>query len=117
MEMLEARQNGVLVFSLKGRLDAASMPSLRNLLQERIAQGERRFAVDSAGLTYISSAGLSLLLQVAKQLEERSGRMLLFALQEPVRRVLEIAGFISLFSVLRSSEEAVQDCRSRLTYF
>ena len=58
IEMLEARQNGVLVFSLKGRLDAASTLSLRNLLQQRIAQSGRRLAVAAAGLTYISSAGL-----------------------------------------------------------
>ena len=80
-------------------------------LQERIDQGERRFAVDAAGLTYISSSGLRLLLQVAKQLEERSGRIVLCALQEPVRRVLKIAGFMSLFSIFSSSEEAIQDCQ------
>ena len=109
MEMLETRRNDVVVFSLKRRLDAASSPSFRNHLQERIARGERRFAVDTSGLTYISSAGLSLLLQVAKQLEECSGRMVLCTLQGPVKRVLEIAGFMPLFSIFTSSEEAVQD--------
>ena len=111
MEVLEARRNDVLVLALKGRLDAVSAPSVRNHLQQRIDQGERRFAVDAAGLTYISSSGLRLLLQVAKQLEERSGRMVLCALQEPVKRVLEIAGFMSLFSIFSSSEEAIQDCQ------
>jgi stage II sporulation protein AA (anti-sigma F factor antagonist) len=67
--------------------------------------------LDAAGLTYISRAGLSLLLQVAKQLKERSGRMVLCALQGPVKRVLEIAGCMSLFSIFSCSEEAVQDCR------
>ena len=111
MEMLEARRNDVLVLALKGRLDAVSAPSVRNRLQERIDQGERRFAVDAAELTYISSSGLRLLLQVTKQLEERSGRLVLCALQEPVKRVLEIAGFISLFSIFSSAEEAIQDCQ------
>ena len=69
------------------------------------------FAVDAAGLTYISSSGLRLLLQVAKQLEERSGRVVLCALQESVRRVLEIAGFTSLFGIFSSPEEAIQDCQ------
>jgi anti-sigma B factor antagonist len=111
MEVLEARQNDILVLALKGRLGATSVPSVRNHLQERIDQGERWFAVDAAGLTYISSSGLSLLLQVAKQLEERSGRMMLCALQEPVKRVLKIAGFMSLFNIFNSSEEAIQDCQ------
>ena len=87
MEVLKARRNDVLVIALKGRLDAVSAPSVRNHLQERIEQGERRFAVDAAGLTYISSSGLGLLLQVAEQLEARSGRMVLCALHKPVKRV------------------------------
>ena len=69
MEMREARRNDVLVLALKGRLDAVSTPCVRNRLQERIDQGERRFAVDAAGLTYISNSGLALLLQVGKQLQ------------------------------------------------
>jgi anti-anti-sigma factor len=111
MEMLETRRNDVLVFALKGRLDAVSASSVRNQLQERIDQGERRFSVDAAGLTYISSSGLRLLLQVAKQLEERSGRIVLCALQEPVKRVLKIAGFMLLFSIFSSSEEGIQVCQ------
>ena len=111
MEVIEARKNDVLVFSLKGRLDVTSSPTVRNYLQERVDQGERWFAVDAAGLSYISNSGLGLLLQIAKQLEKRSGRIVLCALQEPVKRVLGIAGFMSLFSTFSSWEEAIQDCR------
>ena len=108
MEMREARRNDVWVLALKGRLDAVSTPCVRNRLQERIDQGERRFAVDAAGLTYISNSGLALLLQVGKQIQERSGRIVLCALHKPVKRVLEITGFMSLFSIFSSSEEAIQ---------
>jgi anti-anti-sigma factor len=111
MEMLEARRNDILVLALKGRLGATSAPPVLNHLQKRIDEGERQFAVDAAELTYISSSGLRLLLQVAKQLKERSGQMVLCGLQEPVKRVLEIAGFTSLFSIFSSSEEAIQDCQ------
>jgi anti-anti-sigma factor len=83
MEMLEARRNDILVLALKGRLGATSVPSVLNHLQKRIDQGKRQLALDAAGLTYISSSRLRLLLQVARQLEERSGRMVLCALQEP----------------------------------
>jgi|SRR5512147_532457 anti-anti-sigma factor len=108
MEILEARRNDVLVLTLKGRLNAASAPTVRSHLQERIDEGERRFVVDAAGLTYISTSGLGLLLQIGKQLEERSGHIVLCALQQPVKRVLEIAGFTSLFSIFSSPEEAIQ---------
>ena len=111
MEIVEARRNDVLEVALKGRLDVTSAPTVQDCLQERINQGERQFAIDAAGLTYISTSGLRLLLQVGKQLEERSGRIVLYALQQPVMRVLEIAGFTSLFNIFSSSEEAIQACQ------
>lgn len=112
MELLEARRDGVLVLALKGRLDAVSAPSLQNLLEERIEHGDVRFTVDAAGLDYVSSSGLRVLLQVARQLEERSGRIVLCSVQEPVRRIFEIAGFASLFHIYGSSQEAIQGCLS-----
>ena len=51
------------------------------------------------GSPNISNSGLALLLQVGKQIQERSGRMVLCALHKPVKRVLEITGFMSLFSI------------------
>jgi anti-anti-sigma factor len=110
MEVLGARRNDVLVLALKGRLDTVSTPSVRDHLQERIDQGERRFAVDTAGLTYLSNCGLRLLLHVAKQLEERSGRMMLCALQEPVKRVESCRLYIAI-QHFQLAEEAIQDCQ------
>jgi anti-anti-sigma factor len=112
MELLEARRDGVLVLALKGRLDAASASSFQNLLAERMEQGERRFAVDASGLIYISSSGLRVLLQVARQLEKHSGRIVLCSVQESIRRIFEIAGFASLFRIYGSSEQAIQGCRT-----
>ena len=111
MELLEARRNDILVLALKGRLGATSAPSVLDHLQQRIDQGERWLALNAAELSYISSCGLGVLLQVAKQLHERSGRIVLYALQEPVKRVLRIAGFMSLLSTFSSSEEAIQSCQ------
>lgn len=111
MELLEARQNDILVLALKGRLGATSAPSVLDYLQKRIDEGERQLAVDATALTYISSCGLRLLLQVAKRLEQCSGQIVLCALQEPVKRVLRIAGFMSLFNIFSSSEEAIHYCQ------
>ena len=83
MEMLETRRNNVLVLALKGRLDAVSAPSVRDHLQERIDQGERRFAVGS--LTSAARA-CAFCCKLQSKLEARSGRMVLCALQEPVKR-------------------------------
>jgi anti-sigma B factor antagonist len=110
MEIREARQDGVLVLGLSGRLDGESARPLHTRLQALLDEGERRFVVDAAGLTYVSSSGMKLLLAAVRRLEPAGGRIVLCALQAPVRRVLEIAGLTSLFAICASAEEAVKCC-------
>ena len=105
MEMREARRNDVLVLALKGRLDGVSTPEPPAGTDR---PGRAPVCSGCCRLTYISSSGLALSLQVGKQFQERSGRMVPCALHKPVKRVLEIAGFMSLFSIFSSSEEANQ---------
>ena len=111
MEIRESKQDAVVVLGLTGRLDAESVGPLQNRLQELIGVGEIRFAIEIAGLNYMSSSGIRLFLETAKRLEPQGGRVVLFALQDPVRRVLEMAGLAALFNICATREEAVGRCR------
>jgi anti-anti-sigma factor len=63
--------------------------------------------VDLAGLRYISSAGLRVLLVAAKRLKPEGGRLLLAAPSELVGQVLEIAGFSAMLETCPTIEEAL----------
>jgi stage II sporulation protein AA (anti-sigma F factor antagonist) len=65
----------------------------------RIDSGERRLVIDLGGVAYISSAGLRVLLLVAKRLKPPAGALVLCGLGPSVRTVLELAGFLPLFAV------------------
>ena len=111
MEIQESKQEGVVVLALAGRLDGDSAIPLQRHLQELIALGETQFVIDAAALTYISSSGMRLLLELARRLGAEGGHIMLCALREPVRRILEIAGLFSQFNICESPTEAVQRCR------
>ena len=69
--------------------------------------GARRVVIDLAGVEYISSAGLRVLLLAAKRLRPPQGSLVLCGLGPSVRTVLELAGFMSLFVVEPGREQAL----------
>jgi len=56
---------------------------------------------------YISSAGLRVLLMLAKKLQGTGGRLVLCAMPESVRLVFELAGFLPIFEIEDTRQAAV----------
>lgn len=108
MEVTETYQEGTPVLRLKGRLDASTAPAFEEKLLSLIEAGHRALALDFRELDYISSAGLRVLLVGAKKVKPLNGKMVLFALNDHVRQVFEVAGFCSLFMIHPGEEEAVK---------
>jgi anti-anti-sigma factor len=107
MQIGEERLGEALVIAPAGRLDSVSSSELERLVVSRIDGGERRLVVDLSGVEYISSAGLRVLLMAAKRLKEPPGSLVLCGMGPSVRTVLELAGFLPIFTVLPGREEAL----------
>jgi serine/threonine-protein kinase RsbW len=103
----EARRGGVLVLRLHGRLDARAAGTLAARLATAIDAGNRRIVVEGERLVYVDSAGLQALLVAAKRLRPLAGRFVLAGLQEPVRRIVDMAGLGSILRLYASEDEAV----------
>ncbi len=91
--------NDVSILILAGRLDAASAPEAELAIDKVISSGARYLALQLAGLEYISSAGLRVLLAAAKKMSKLDGGIALCALQPGVREVFEISGLLSIFPI------------------
>ena len=112
MEIVESKHNGVVVLALSGRLDASNASLLEQQLLGLIDAGERRITLDCAGLDYISSAGLRVLLVAVKRLRADDGRMVLAALKDPIKEIFDIAGFSSIFEIFPTRDAALAACRA-----
>ncbi len=95
------------VVSVSGKLDAVSAVDYEKSVSQLIADGKTRLAVDFANLSYISSAGLRVLLSTAKQLKPKGGTVVFANLQDNVREVFEMTGFSSILGVHPSLEAAL----------
>jgi stage II sporulation protein AA (anti-sigma F factor antagonist) len=95
------------VMSVKGKLDAVSAGDYEKAVRQLITDGKTRFVVDFAELSYISSAGLRVLLSTAKQLKPKGGVVLFANLQDNVREVFEMTGFSSILGIHASIDAAL----------
>ncbi|WP_137178678.1 STAS domain-containing protein [Roseomonas sp. AR75] len=105
MDITESTAGDIRVAALNGRLDTATAPAVETRLLEMLAGGDRVVA-DLAAVTYVSSAGLRVLLKAAKMARISGGGFALASPQAAVREVLEISGFDKILEIHGSRDEA-----------
>ena len=108
MEISEAREQGAVIVSPAGRIDSTTSDKLEAHLSKLVAGGDRKVVVDFARVEYISSAGLRVMLALAKKMKDARGAVALCGMGEPVRQVFDLAGFLPLFAVDGSRDAAVK---------
>jgi anti-anti-sigma factor len=92
MEITRQKSGDFLVLKLVGRLDANWCNHVQNALAAAVRDGEHRVHLDMAGVGYISSAGLRVLLSFYKQIKAINGVFGIARGSPAVRSVLELAG-------------------------
>jgi anti-anti-sigma factor len=97
----------VVVVTPVGRIDSATAKTLEQTLLDALGAGSGRLVIDFAGVDYISSAGLRVILLAGKKARAGGGELVLAALKPTIKDVFEISGFLRLFEVKETREEAV----------
>ncbi len=107
MEITTTSKDNATTLSLNGRIDTATAPELEQAINKVIDGGQRKVLLDFAGVTYISSGGLRVLLATAKKLKNPGDKFGICALSPEVLKILKLAGFTSIFSIYASEGEAL----------
>jgi anti-anti-sigma factor len=103
----EIDHQDVRVIRPAGRLDSSSGRMLEATLNSQFDAGRIRFVVDMSGVNYISSGGLKVLIAAWRKAQKLNGTLVLSGLPPKVRKVFEISGFDSLFTITASIEDAL----------
>ena len=90
-------ENGSLIYALSGRLDTVTAPELERALRDELGDVSS-LILDFAGLEYISSAGLRVLLAARKAMEGQ-GDMKLTHVSGPVMEIFEVTGFSGILTI------------------
>lgn len=87
--------------TVEGELDAATAPELAQAL--RAAAPGETITVDLAGLTFIDSSGIAVLLAAHRREETDGTRLRLTRPSEPVRRTIGICGLLDVLPFIGRS--------------
>ena len=97
MTIVEERNNNVLTLKIEGRLDTNKAPTLEITINENL-DGVTELILDMNQLTYVSSAGLRVLLSSQKKMN-KIGTMKLIGVCEEVMEVFEMTGFVDILNI------------------
>lgn len=97
MNIRVTKENETLIIELEGRLDTTTAPQLEETLNTEIAN-HKKLILDFAQLTYISSAGLRVLLATQKVMN-RQGEMKILHVNETIMEVFKVTGFADILTI------------------
>lgn len=97
MTITTTRNNGDLTLALEGRLDTTTAPELEEVIRNGL-EGVKTLALDMAGLQYLSSAGLRVILAAQKRMN-RQGSMKVCNVCETIMEVFEVTGFTDILTI------------------
>ncbi len=99
METTINKQDDRAVVTLVGDLDTAASRKAEKDLAPVYSYTDCDILVDCAGLTYISSSGLRLLLAIYKHTRRTGHKALLAHANDEVKEVFTVSGFMQLFTI------------------
>ncbi|WP_237586984.1 STAS domain-containing protein [Pontibacter russatus] len=99
--------DGGIIVSLKGELDAHSSVVASNVLEGAAVSGMACLLIDCSQLSYISSAGIGVILSVYHLCLLKQTNLTLFGMQPKIRNVFEVLGMDKVLNVAASKEEAM----------
>ncbi len=108
MELNIEREGATLVaITTEDRVDGANAREFQAALEEAIEETDRALILDAGHLIYISSAGLRVILLVAKSMNRQGGKFAVCSLSDSIREVFAISGFDNIIPIEETKADAI----------
>lgn len=88
---------GMYVAILEGEMDTAAAVEAEEVLKPLYEAGGKDVVIDCTGLEYIASSGLRILLSILKGAKTSGSRVVLRGVNDDIKNVFKLTGFISIF--------------------
>jgi len=107
MELGWSRDSGVLIATVSGRIDSANSMDCHEALGAGIGPDDQSLLMNMAGITFLSSAGLRVLLMLAKKFTGPDKTFALCELEDHINEVITVSGFSQIIQIHHSQGEAI----------
>ena len=96
------------LMKIAGEISYNDLSDFEKKAEEALKQPTKNILIDLSHLTYISSAGLRVMLKLAKELSAMNKNLALFGLNEFVNSVFQIAGFDKIFNIYKDKKATLE---------
>src|SRR5215467_9386658 len=107
LEIREAEREGITILALKGRLTVGEASSVRDKVNELLAQGRKNFIFDLAHVDYIDSTGLGSMVICYTTIKKAEGVLKLLNLNKRNIELLLLTKLHTIFEVFSDEQDAV----------
>ena len=99
----------ITIVQMGQRIDFSNAKEYEEILLNVLAEGTQNLLLDLSHTNYMGSAGLRVLLILAKKLSKNNGFFALCEIHPSVFEVFEAGGFHKIFRIYKKREDAILD--------
>lgn len=107
MDLTIERAGSITIIMPGNRIDSDNVKEYENTFESLLSEGKRNLLVDFSQTEYIGSAGLRVLLIIAKNMKKTNGTFILCQIKPQVFQVFTAGGFDRIFKIFPSREEGM----------
>ena len=107
MKVIIEREGETLVAMAEDRVDGTNASEFQQALEAAISENDSIVILDCEQLSYISSAGLRVVLLTARALQRQNSKFAVCSLSDQIREVFEISGFDKIIPVHATRADAL----------
>ena len=109
LEINIVRNGACSVVHVQGDIDMKTSPEVRAAILDLYEKrGQERVVLDLAGVKYIDSSGVAILVEGLQEAKKRKARFILSGLNEAPRHVLDLTRLTSVFEITQTVDEALK---------
>ncbi len=95
------------IVSVGGEIDVYTAPKLRDKITELVGEGRHDLVIDMAGVDFLDSTGLGVLVGGLKKVRAHDGSMELICSQDRLLKIFRITGLAKVFTIHESESAAL----------
>jgi anti-sigma B factor antagonist len=111
VEVIRSVIQDVNVVKLTGDLDGSNAPNVQAQIMP-LAIANVKMILDMSEVSYMSSAGLRMLLVMYRTINSKSGKVVLVGLSEDIRDTMSMTGFLDFFTYLETLDDGLKNLSS-----
>ena len=107
LDLSYLKEHDIHLIKVKGRLDSYYASQLENSL-EPVLRKAKKIILECSEVTFLSSAGIKVLLSLTNVLKGKGGDLVLLSLQKTAKKVLRTSKTLDLFCHTNDPKQAVR---------